>query len=209
MFRCLALVAALMSAPAWAQERDFSLLYRALLIGTAEERGEAVSFFRDRGKLDIMPSLVQIIRIGGAHREVTALASELAGEPIGDWRDAMLWQEANPQITPHPSFYDLKLRYWASIDREFLTFFDIPVQPDAMRIRFEEIAWGGVVVDGIPSLDNPTLLDAAQAEYLLKDDLVFGVEINGDARAYPLRIMGWHEMFNEEIGGVPVALAYC
>jgi hypothetical protein len=35
------------------------------------------------------------------------------------------------------------------------------------------------------------------------------VEINGDARAYPLRIMGWHEMFNETIGGVPVALAYC
>ena len=41
------------------------------------------------------------------------------------------------------------------------------------------------------------------------DDLVFGVAINGDARAYPLRIMGWHEMFNEVIGGVPVALAYC
>ena len=37
----------------------------------------------------------------------------------------------------------------------------------------------------------------------------FGVEINGDIRAYPLRIMGWHEMFNEVIGGVPVALAYC
>ncbi|MEP6267143.1 MAG: DUF3179 domain-containing protein, partial [Paracoccaceae bacterium] len=41
------------------------------------------------------------------------------------------------------------------------------------------------------------------------DDLVFGVSINGDVRAYPLRIMGWHEMFNEVIGGVPVALAYC
>ena len=43
----------------------------------------------------------------------------------------------------------------------------------------------------------------------MDEDLVFGVEINGDVRAYPLRIMGWHEMFNETIGGVPVALAYC
>ena len=40
-------------------------------------------------------------------------------------------------------------------------------------------------------------------------ELVFGVEINGDARAYPLRILDWHEMANDVVGGVPVALAYC
>ena len=53
------------------------------------------------------------------------------------------------------------------------------------------------------------MLPARRAGYLREDDLVFGVSINGDIRAYPLRIMGWHEMFNEVIGGVPVALAYC
>ncbi|MEM8755552.1 MAG: DUF3179 domain-containing protein, partial [Pseudomonadota bacterium] len=61
----------------------------------------------------------------------------------------------------------------------------------------------------IPSLDFPKLIEAEEAGYLLDDDLVFGVEIEGDVRAYPLRVMGWHEMFNEVIGGVPVALAYC
>lgn len=76
-------------------------------------------------------------------------------------------------------------------------------------IRLEEIAWGGVNKDGIPSLDNPALINAEDAEYLKEDDLVFGVSINGDTRAYPLRIMDWHEMFNDVIGGVPVALAYC
>lgn len=53
------------------------------------------------------------------------------------------------------------------------------------------------------------MLPARDADYLLDSDLVFGIEINGDARAYPLRIMGWHEMVNDVIGGVPVALAYC
>ena len=53
------------------------------------------------------------------------------------------------------------------------------------------------------------MIGASDAEYLLDTDLVFGIEINGDARAYPLRIMGWHEMVNDVIGGVPVALAYC
>jgi hypothetical protein len=78
-----------------------------------------------------------------------------------------------------------------------------------LKIRFEEIAWGGVTVEDLPPLDNPKMETAEAADYLLPEDLVFGVEINGDARAYPLRIMGWHEMFNETIGGVPVALAYC
>ncbi|MEM7238440.1 MAG: DUF3179 domain-containing protein, partial [Pseudomonadota bacterium] len=76
-------------------------------------------------------------------------------------------------------------------------------------IRFEEITWGGVRVDGIPALDHPVHVSAGEAGYLLDDDPVFGVEINGDARAYPLRILGWHEMVNDVVGDVPVALAYC
>ena len=50
---------------------------------------------------------------------------------------------------------------------------------------------------------------ASAASYLNPDDPVFGVEINGDARAYPLRIANWHEMVNDVVGGVPVSLAYC
>ena len=99
---------------------------------------------------------------------------------------------------------------FANIDPTFFQFFDPTYTTrDQMRIRLEEITWGGVRVDGIPSLDNPPLIAAAEANYLKGDDLVFGLEINGNARAYPLRIMGWHEMFNEVIGGVSVALAYC
>ncbi len=58
---------------------------------------------------------------------------------------------------------------------------------------------------------NPPLVSPSDkdADYLESQELVFGVEINGDARAYPLRTLDWHEMFNHVIGGVPVALAYC
>ncbi|MEQ8698449.1 MAG: DUF3179 domain-containing protein, partial [Bauldia litoralis] len=57
--------------------------------------------------------------------------------------------------------------------------------------------------------NHPRLIAAGAAGWLNDEDLVFGVSINGDARAYPLRILDWHEMFNDTIGGVPVALAYC
>ena len=77
------------------------------------------------------------------------------------------------------------------------------------RIRVEEIQWGGVVVDGIPALRNAGMIPAIEATYLEPSDPIFGISINDDARAYPLRILDWHEMANDVVGGVPVSLAYC
>jgi hypothetical protein len=76
------------------------------------------------------------------------------------------------------------------------------------EIRLEEIAWGGLARDGIPYLINPPVLSPEEADYLSPDDRVFGVSINGEHRAYPLRILNPHEMANDVIGGVPIALAY-
>ena len=65
-----------------------------------------------------------------------------------------------------------------------------------------------MVKDGIPVLTNPDLVspDDELADYLKPDELVFSVSINGDARAYPLRFLDGHEMFNNVIGGKPVSL---
>ena len=68
--------------------------------------------------------------------------------------------------------------------------------------------WGGVRKDGIPDLTNPRLLTPEQAIYLRPSDRVFGVSINGEHRAYPLRILNAHEMANDVLGGVHFALAY-
>lgn len=68
---------------------------------------------------------------------------------------------------------------------------------------------GGPPPDGIPSIDDPVFHAASSVDYLRDTDPVVAVEINGDARAYPLEIMIWHELVNDTIGGVPVSVAYC
>ena len=75
-------------------------------------------------------------------------------------------------------------------------------------IRLEEIVWGGVRKDAIPDLTNPPVIPAEEATYLDFDERVFGVSINGKHRAYPHRILNPHEMANDVVGGVPIALAY-
>ncbi|MFB6149041.1 MAG: DUF3179 domain-containing protein [Halobacteriales archaeon] len=63
--------------------------------------------------------------------------------------------------------------------------------------------------DCIPSIDDPQFQSAAQADWLADEDLVIGVEINGETRAYPLRILTVHEIVNDEVGGRPIAVTYC
>ena len=190
---------------------DVAAQSAAVIFGNAADRRAALDALEARGDQDAAAAIILALRY---RREATAELStsleKLTGAEGFGWGDWMVWQEANPAVKPHASFTDLKLQVLQRLDPEFLRFFGREwVAPEKMKIRLEEATWGGVEVDGIPSLDNPELIAAGDADYMLDDDLVFGVEINGDARAYPLRIMGWHEMFNEVIGGVPVALAYC
>ena len=69
---------------------------------------------------------------------------------------------------------------------------------------------GGPPKDGIPSIDNPKF-DTAQSawDWLKSDDTVFGVVVKGEARAYPQRIMVWHEIVNDTIQGDPILVTYC
>lgn len=76
-------------------------------------------------------------------------------------------------------------------------------------IPLDKIRSGGVPRDGIPSIDEPVFVAASEAEFVSDSDTVIGLNLNGDARAYPLLILVWHEIVNDEVGGVPVAVTYC
>lgn len=159
----------------------------------------------DRGSVAV---LIQLLRwLPDEAGPLVARLETLTGARAGSrWFDWMVWQQGHPEVMPYPGYTGFLADLLAGIDPRFRRFVYAGVPHE---IRPEEIAWGGVAVDGIPALDNQTMIAAAAATYLNPDDRVFGVEINGDVRAYPLRIANWHEMVNDVVGGVPVSLAYC
>jgi hypothetical protein len=73
----------------------------------------------------------------------------------------------------------------------------------------EQILHGGPPRDGIPALSDPKLIAAAGADYLEPDDRVVGIVLSGEARAYPIPILNWHEIVNDEIDGQRFAVTYC
>ena len=104
-----------------------------------------------------------------------------------------------PRPTPDPDVAPLRLTFgWDETD-----FSKHPVD-------FTSIRSGGPPRDGIPPIDNPKFLPVGEApDYMRDDEPVVTVEINGESKAYPVAILMWHEIVNDEVGGVPVTVTYC
>lgn len=80
--------------------------------------------------------------------------------------------------------------------------------PDPL-IDLDHLVSGGPPPDGIPPIDHPTFADATAVDWLDGQDPVLALTVAGETRAYPLQVMTWHEIVNDTVGGVPVAVTYC
>lgn len=78
-----------------------------------------------------------------------------------------------------------------------------------MSVESSEVLSGGPPKDGIPSIDDPQFVPIEEANDLDDREPVIGLAIEGDARAYPLRILTWHEIVNDMVGERPVIVTYC
>jgi hypothetical protein len=72
----------------------------------------------------------------------------------------------------------------------------------------KRILSGGPPKDGIPALLKPKFVQADDADYLKEDDQVIGVVVNGKARAYPVKILNWHEAVNDTLNGQPLLVTF-
>jgi len=75
-------------------------------------------------------------------------------------------------------------------------------------VPLAEIVSGGPGKDGIPPIEDPEFVAVGEAE-LGPRAPVLSLRLNGDARAYPLEVLVWHEIVNDRVGGVPVAVTFC
>ncbi|MEM7141061.1 MAG: DUF3179 domain-containing protein [Actinomycetota bacterium] len=76
-------------------------------------------------------------------------------------------------------------------------------------IDLDRVLSGGPPPDGIPSIDDPRFQSAASVDWLEAAEAVLALEIDGEARAYPIQIMTWHELVNDTIGDTPITISYC
>ncbi len=183
--------------------------FHQILVGSNPSRQRSLAYIDEQWQSSFTPMVVETIFMIREHAFAGSLVQLLVsrtgqsfGLDLDKWYD-WIWDQ---DYEPHPLYADFKANLYGLIDPRFRAYFS-SARP--ATIRLDEVRWGGIAQDGIPPLRRPLMLAAADATYLADDNIVFGIEVNGDARAYPKRIMGWHEMFVDEVGGVPVAGVFC
>ncbi len=202
--------ALLPGTPAGAQVSDTPVEERFIetLFASGVDLEAVLADIAGRWQPAFTPMAIEVLSLSRdrAGPRVLALLQDKTGQAIGYDTNAWFvwwWQRELPVTAGYARFKSL---LYGLIDPRFAGYF---APGRTSRIRLDEVRWGGVVQDGIPPLRSPRMIAAGQADYLADDNVVFGIAINGDARAYPKRILAWHEMFTDRIGGIEFAGVYC
>ena len=176
---------------------------------------QALEEARDHNVTSLVPVIMEYLRFAPSEEVVTEMEAtliHLTGQQIRGgllaWDQWMEWLGNNlAGYQPPEGYVRWKINLLVLIDPRFALFL-APAITGESRVDVTELVWGGVAPDGIPDIQDPIPLAPEEADYILSDDRVFGVSINGEHRAYPLRIVNAHEMANDTLGGEPIALAY-
>ena len=196
--------------PAAARQVHLPLDVFAAVIGEDEKKALAALARIEQNRHESSAAmLIEMIHFVPGRRVLTALLAlieKTSGLPFDG--DVNAWYEWlwSAERAVHPDYAEFKALLYEPIDPRFREYFER--RPRSL-IRLDEIRWGGVRRDGIPPLKNPAMIAASEAGWLQDTDVVFGVAINGDVRAFPKRILAWHEMFKDRIGGRELAGVYC
>lgn len=180
------------------------------LIGSDQiKKEESLKFLQKDWSQSYLAPLLDILRLSQddwQQQVIRTLLDEKVPAIEADFFNGiqLLWNDP----PNYGNYYaDFKAYLYGIIDPVFNQYFN--KRGSQAKIRLDEIIWGGVRQDGIPPLILPKSISASQASYLLDTDVVFGFVINGEARAYPKRILAWHELLNDQIGEQSITAVYC
>lgn len=188
----------------------FTLFHDLVHSKDDKSNNEIIFTLLEHWEPEMVPPLVEILRLSSDKlliKQIYNILYQKTGEKdIRGFFEWMLWMWNNEPS--YKSYYtDFKGDLYKNIDPLFGPYFT--GRHETAEIRIDEIVWGGVRQDGIPPLRLPRQINANQADYLADSDLVFGAYINGIAKAYPKRILAWHEMFVDDFGDSRIAGVYC
>ena len=185
------------------------IMMRQLVREEPEKRKEALTYLDEHWRDSFVPMILEVLSLTPAsaieqrlYKLLKTKTDQKWGRNLDEWFE-WWWSEDRKLHLFYPAF---KALIYMPIDSKFADYF---LSKYPAKIRLDEVRWGGVPQDGIPPLRFPSMISAEEARYLRDSNIVFGLEVNGDARAYPKRILAWHEMFVDEVGGVPVTGVYC
>ncbi len=206
------------SATAPGVEADLALVLESLTTGIDTA---AVTRLGQSGDLRVAWNLADLMRfIAADSTGLRPAFTELTGVNLGwnAWLDATNYL-IEADVPALPGFAEWKGAMYTLIEPSWAPFF----ADQESLIDRRHVTWGGVLIDDralnethrpcprgcIPALDDPVLVSASEGDYYPDDAIVFAVEVEGEAVAFPKNLMEVHEMVNLDVGGRRLGIPYC
>jgi len=173
----------------------------------------------------LFSDLLRFVQVGGPAEDLVRGFEQLTGTKLAreDRELGAAWKAVTDRLITWdlpapPGYVRFKAQLFTLVEPGWAPFF----QDSGTEIDWRRVSWGGVLIDDrpfgdpapcpqgcIPALDNPAVTDAAGGSWYPDDKVVFGVVVDGQARAYPKNIMEVHEMVNDALGGRRIGMPYC
>ena len=151
----------------------------------------------------------------GWERWVEDALEAITGQRLDDPRGWYEWAATQEPRLPS-GYVPWKGRLLSFIDPALAAFFpddglggERAPRPSPGGLRPDLLLWSGAGVNEVAPLREPAFAHRVEERYLRPDDVVFGLLLNGRARAYPRRILAWHQLVEDEVGGDPVVIVFC
>lgn len=186
------------------------------LVKTVGERTAAIEVFHQAGDRSIIPGVLEIINFINSRRAIpltraeVSMLRDLTGQfiPVNDWESWIEWWWANPEREDHVGYRPLKSFLFTRISPAYSRLLD----PDGALLvdPTEIILRPGRPVGAFPSMSDPFTItrDSDDIDFMNRSDLIAGLEIDGERRCYPLRMLRYHDVVNDTLGGKRIVLAF-
>ncbi len=181
---------------------------RRLMSGKPRARNRAARALERIGSSALVPLVDAYFFMPTEVRpDALRLLEDLSGEKLGTrYRDWFTFVGGLTDLETPPGYVAWKGELFSRIDPVYRRILGPGV---AVKLRLREVQWGGVPLDGIPAIDDPQAVPADTAVFMRDTDTVFGVRVGGEHRAYPVKVLSWHELLNDTVGGRPITLSFC
>ncbi len=174
---------------------------------------EVVELVARSGDIGYAPWLIDLVQLGSSNLLGTEIIEvlgalvdvETTGDTFADFGRMGSVVESQA-IDPAPGYRRWKLAVFERLDPAFRPLLESVTDDE----QFNRIRYGGVRRGGIPELNDPVRIPASEAlDWITDDEVVLGVELDGEVVAYPFRIVGHHELVNDTVADRPVSVVYC
>ena len=170
----------------------------------------------------LLADLLRFVQVGPTADSILTAFENLTGAGLTADLPGAVWVDTSNflirwDLPAPPGYVDFKRRIFTLFEPRWEPFFEVEADID-----WRYVSWGGVFIDDrptgnaarclrscIPALDDPAVVPAVEGTWYPDEAIVFGIAVNGEARAYPKNMMEIHEMVNDTLGGRRLGIPYC